>query len=77
MPATLRTLYKGIEESIMLYGAPVWAHKINLTTYAENLICAQRTLLLTVGYRTLSVTLKVLVSVLPIDFTARMREELY
>ena len=52
----LTTLYRGVGESILLYGAAVWAHKMSLSTYAEILLRAQRLMLLTIcrGYRTVS-----------------------
>ena len=43
----LITLYKGVGEAILLYGAPVWADKMRLT-YANILLRAQRTMLLAV-----------------------------
>lgn len=51
----LTILYKGIGDSILLYGAAVWIHRMTLATYANSLLRAQRMMLLTVckGYRTL------------------------
>ena len=75
----LLTLYKGVGEAILLYGATVWAEKMRLT-YADILLRAQRTMLLAVtkGYRTVSrEALTVLAGVMPIDLKALEREQLY
>lgn len=76
----LTTLYKGLGEALLLYGAAVWAHKISLSTYAEISLRSQRLMLLTVcrGYRTVSRdALQVLAGVLPTDLRARERKDLY
>ena len=73
---TLTTLYRGVGESILLYGAAVWAHKMSRSTYAEILLRSQRLMLLTIcrGYRTVSKdALQVLTGILPIDILARQR----
>lgn len=51
----LSILYKGVKEAILLYGAPVWARRMTLVTYANILLKAQRVTLLTVckAFRTL------------------------
>lgn len=52
----LKIIYQGISESILLYGAAAWAHKMELSTYAKVLVRAQRLMLIMIfkGYRTLS-----------------------
>ena len=75
----LLTIYKGVSEAILLYGAPVWAEKMK-QTYADILLRAHRTMLLAVtkGYRTVSrEALTVLAGVMPIDLKALEREQLY
>lgn len=77
---TLTTLYKGLEESILLYGAAVWAHRMSLSTYTDVLLRAQRLMLLTVcrGYRTVPrEALQVLTGVLLIDLKAQEKKTLY
>lgn len=76
----LKVLYKGIGESILLYGAAVWAHRLSVESYAKVLLRAQRTMLLTIckGYRTLSLeATQVITGILPIDIKAREKKELY
>ena len=78
---TLKTLYTGVGESILLYGAPVWADKMHYgRNHADILLRAQRTMVLTVckGYRTISRdALPVLAGVMPIHLKALERSDLY
>lgn len=74
------TIYKGIGEAILLYGAAAWAHRLDLSTYANRMIRAQRTMLIKVckGYRTLSAeALQVLAGIQPIDLKAKERKDRY
>lgn len=70
-------IYAAVGEAILLYGAPVWAHRLNYTTYAATVNRAQRAMLLTVcrGYRTVATdTLPVIAAILPADLAARRKK---
>lgn len=51
----LKMIYQGIGDSILLYGGVAWAHRMELSTYANGLVRAQISMLIMVCrmYRTL------------------------
>lgn len=76
----MKTIYFGVGEAILLYGAVAWAHRLENVTYAATLIRAQRMMLLMIckGYRTLSVdALQTMAGIIPIDLKAQQRRALY
>ncbi|KAL4104790.1 hypothetical protein QTP88_020066 [Uroleucon formosanum] len=72
-----RRLYVAVMQSVLLYGAPSWAHTLDYTpANVAELNKVQRTLLLRsiCGYRTISVTAaNILAAVPPADLLARER----
>ncbi len=75
-----RKLLASVTQSILLYGAPVWAEATNKVTYTAKMVSAQRisTLRIACAFRTVSSdALNVLSSVVPIDILARERQRVY